>query len=249
MAFIPGGDFSRGRTYEWPDTKLIWYPTVLADDLPVRKITLAPFYLDVHEVTNQRYAAFVKASHHRPPYQWHGLKAPKGMEKRPVTNVSWDDAAAFCAWEGKRLPTEAEWERACRGTAEGGKYPWGNSAPTAKLAVFGLDSGAVDAGTKPMNYFGLYDMIGNVWEWTTDWYDRTYYEVAPETNPQGPSEGRYRVLRGGSWFDTPDTFLASSYRSWARQGERSPTIGFRCAASFPGTKTKTSARSVERVAR
>lgn len=249
MAFIPGGDFSRGRTYDWPDTKLIWYPTVLADDLPVRKITLAPFYLDVYEVTNQRYSAFVKASHHRPPYQWRGLEAPKGMEKRPVTNVSWDDAAAFCAWEGKRLPTEAEWERACRGTAEGEKYPWGNSAPTSKLAVFGLDSGAVDVGTKPMNYFGLYDMIGNVWEWTADWYDRTYYEAAPDTNPQGPGEGRYRVLRGGSWFDTPDTFLASSYRSWARQGERSPTIGFRCATSFPGTKVKTSARSLERVAR
>ena len=75
-------------------------------------------------------------------------------------------------------------------------------------------------------------MIGNVWEWNAYWYGRTYYETAPARNPRGPSEGRYRVLRGGSWFDTPDTFLTSSYRSWARQAERSPTIGFRCVMNF-----------------
>jgi len=158
--------------------------------------------------------------------------------------VSWDDGAAFCAWEGnKRLPTEAEWEHACRGVAEGQKYSWGNAPPTARLAVFGLDNGALDVGTKEKNYFGLYDMIGNVWEWTADWYGRTYYEVAPDKNPHGPSAGRYRVLRGGSWFDTPDTFLPCSYRSWARQSERSATIGFRCAKSFPGPgKTTVSSR-------
>ncbi len=232
MAFIPGGDFSRGRTYDWPDTKLVWYPTVLADDTPVRKITLSPFYLDVYEVTNQRYAVFVKAARRKPPYHWSGGVIPKGMAQRPVHNVSWDDGAAFCAWEGKRLPTEAEWERAARGTAEGLTYPWGSAPPSPGLAVFGLDKGAQDVGTKPKNYFGLHDMIGNVWEWTADWYGRTYYEVASEQDPQGPAEGLYRVLRGGSWFDTPDTFLASSYRSWARHGERSPTIGFRCAKSF-----------------
>jgi len=86
-------------------------------------------------------------------------------------------------------------------------------------------------------------MIGNVWEWTSDWYGRTYYESAPEKNPQGPSEGRYRVVRGGSWFDTPDTFLPCSYRSWARQNERSATIGFRCAKSFPVRAGKTAVSS------
>ena len=163
MAFIPGGEFSRGRTYEWADTKLIWYPTVLKDDLPVRTISLEPFYMDEYEVTNLRYAAFVKATRHKAPYHWRNGQVPEGMQKRPVDNVSWDDGAAFCAWEGKRLPTEAEWEHACRGIAEGQKYPWGNTAPTAAQAVFGLTNGALDVGTKVKSYFGLYDMIGNVW--------------------------------------------------------------------------------------
>ena len=234
MSFVPGGEFERGRTYDWPDTKLMWYPNPLKDDVPVRKITVDPFYMDEAEVTNERYAAYVKAKHRKPPYQWRGSAVPKGMEKRPVSNVSWDDAVAFCVWDGgKRLPSEAEWERACRGVADGRKYPWGDSNPTARLAVYGLDNGAVDVCTKEKNYFGLCDMIGNVWEWTGDWYGHNYYEAAPDRNPQGPPEGKYRVVRGGSWFDTPDTFLTCSYRSWARQAERSPTIGFRCAKGFP----------------
>jgi formylglycine-generating enzyme required for sulfatase activity len=248
MAFIPAGEFSRGRTYDWPDTRLMWYPNPLKDDVPVRKISLDPFYMDEAEVTNERYAAFVKAARHKPPYQWGGAGVPKGLEKRPIVNVSWDDAAAFCAWDGgKRLPTEAEWEHACRGAADGLKYPWGDSNPTAKLAVYGLDNGAADVCTKEKNYFGLCDMIGNVWEWTNDWYARNYYETAPDHNPPGPPEGRYRVVRGGSWFDTPDTFLTCSYRSWARQPERSPTIGFRCVKNFPATRRKSSGRLSSRV--
>jgi len=243
MVFIPGGDFSRGRTYDWPDTKLIWYPNPLKDDLPVRKITVDPFYLDQSEVTNERYAAFIKATRHKPPYQWRNGMIPKETENRPVDNVSWDDAAAFCAWDRKRLPTEAEWERSCRGMAEGRRYSWGDANPDAGLAVFGLDNGAQDVCSKKKNYFGLCDMIGNVWEWTSDWYDRNYYDVAPEKNPKGPEKGRYRVLRGGSWFDTPDTFLTCSYRSWARQTERSPTIGFRCTKSFPGIGSKSTVRT------
>jgi formylglycine-generating enzyme required for sulfatase activity len=232
MVFIPGGEFSRGRNYDWPDTRLAWYPNPLKDDTPVRKLHIDPFYMDEAEVTNERYAAFVKAARHKPPYHWFKGEIAKGQEKYPVVNVSWDDASAFCAWEGKRLPTEAEWERACRGVAEGRMYPWGDTDPTAKQAVFNLDSGAAAVCTKERSYFGLCDIIGNVWEWTADWYDRNYYEVAPERNPTGPDKGIYRVLRGGSWFDQPQLFLTCSYRSWARQGERSPTVGFRCAKGF-----------------
>ena len=117
-------------------------------------------------------------------------------------NVSWDDAVAFCAWDGKkRLPTEAEWERACRGIAEGKKYPWGDREPTPKDAHFGAQNPDAVCGDRNRNYFGLCDMIGNVWEWTSDWYAQKYYEAAPDRNPQGPAEGMYRVLRGGSWFD------------------------------------------------
>ena len=242
MVFIPGGEFSRGRTYDWPDTRLVWYPNPLKDDTPVRKIYVDPFYMDEAEVTNERYSAFVKATRHRTPYHWRGGQVPAGAEKRPVVNVDWDDATAFCAWDGKRLPTEAEWERSCRGIAEGRMYPWGDANPNVKQAVFGLDSGAADVCTKEKNYFGLCDIIGNVWEWTGDWYDRRYYEVAPDRNPLGPDKGIYRVVRGGSWFDTPQLFLSCSYRSWTRQAERSPTIGFRCVKPIPGAVRKTTAR-------
>ncbi len=142
MVFIPGGEFSRGRSYDWPDTRLAWYPNPLKDDTPVRKIHVNPFYMDEAEVTNERYAAFAKATRRKVPYHWRKNEIPKGQEKHPVVNVSWDDAAAFCGWEEKRLPTEAEWERASRGLAEGRIYPWGDSNPTSKLAVYGSDTGA-----------------------------------------------------------------------------------------------------------
>jgi formylglycine-generating enzyme required for sulfatase activity len=232
MVFIPGGQFTRGRTYDWPDTQLKWYPNPLKDDLPARTIYVSPFYLDQSEVTNERYAAFSKAAKRPVPYHWIKGEIAPGKEKHPVVNVSWDDAAAYCAWEGKRLPSEAEWERAARGLAEGRMYPWGDSAPTAKLARYDADSPAPVCATEK-NYFGLCDMIGNVWEWTADWYERDYYKVAPDRDPKGPPTGLYRVLRGGSWFDQPPLFLSVSYRSWARQKERSQTIGFRCAKDFP----------------
>jgi formylglycine-generating enzyme required for sulfatase activity len=231
MVFIPAGEFSRGRTYEWPDTELKWYPNPLKDDLPVRRITVDPFYLDQAEVTNERYAQFLKASRRAAPYHWIKGQVPNGKEAHPVVNVSWEDASVFCQTAGKRLPTEAEWERACRGIAEGRMYPWGDTAPTAGDAHFDAE-GTAAVCQKTKNYFGLCDAIGNVWEWVADWYARDYYKVAPATNPRGPSEGLYRVIRGGSWFDQPPLFLTCSYRSWARQTERSPTIGFRCAKSF-----------------
>jgi formylglycine-generating enzyme required for sulfatase activity len=230
MVFIPGGEFLRGRAYDWPDTRLPWYPNPLKDDTPARKIHVDPFYMDESEVTNERYAAFVKATKRKPPYQWFKGEFEKGQENLPVVNVSWDDATAFCSWAGGRLPTEAEWERAARGIAEGRMYPWGDTVPTAKQAVYGVETGPSAVCTRERNYFGLCDMIGNVWEWVSDWYGRDYYAVAPERNPPGPDKGAYRVLRGGSWFDQsqPVLFLTVSYRSWARQQERSPTIGFRC---------------------
>ena len=234
MVFFPGGEFRRGRTYEDPETKVAWYPNPLRDDLPVRNVFVDPFYLDAHEVTVGEYAAFVKATRHRTPPVWANGKAPAGKEQFPVADVSWEDASGYCAWKGKRLPTEAEWERACRGLNEGEKYPWGDRAPKPADARYdGLQGpGAVCA--LPRTRMGLCDIVGTVWEWTSDWYGREYYAEAPERNPQGPAKGIYRVLRGGSWFDKPD-FLTCAHRSWARSGERSPNIGFRCAKGF-GTR-------------
>lgn len=231
MVFVPGGEFTRGRNFPWPDADVPWYPTSHQDDKPARAVRLDPFYLDEAEVTNERYAAFVKAERHRAPYHWIKGQVPEGKEKLPVVNVSWEDATAFCEAEGKRLPTEAEWERAARGGLEKGMFPWGDRAITAKDARYNSD-GPVAVCSKEKNRYGLCDMIGNVWEWCSDWYARTYYAESPEESPKGPETGLYRVLRGGSWFDQPPLFLMVSYRSWARSGERSATIGFRCAKGF-----------------
>jgi formylglycine-generating enzyme len=228
MAFIPGGEFQRGRSYKWADYDVKWYPTAHQDDTPVKTIHVDPFYMDESEVTNQQYQNFVKATGHRAPYHWIKGAIPQGKENHPVVNVSYDDAVAFCAWRKKRLPTEAEWERSCRGIAEGKMFPWGDKSPTPNDAHYQSEA-TTAVCTKQKNYFGLCDMIGNVWEWNSDWYERTYYKTAPPRNPIGPEKGLYRVLRGGSWFDEPPLFLTCSYRSWAKAAERSPTIGFRCA--------------------
>ncbi len=232
MVFIPGGEFQRGRSHALPDDDLKWFPTLMKDDRPVRPIHIDPFYLDEHEVTSEQYAEFVKATKHRPPYNWPQGKIPVGQEKFPVVDVSWDDAAAYSRWAGKRLPTEAEWERACRGVAEGLEYPWGNRGPTKDDARFnGAEDGPCEICKFPRNYFGLCDIAGNVWEWCSDWYEKDYYQRAPARNPIGPEKGMYRVLRGGSWADV-SKYLTCANRSWARPAERSPNIGFRCAKSF-----------------
>ena len=231
MVFVPGGEFLRGRSHESPDDGLKWCPTLLKDDRPVRGIFVDHFYLDRHEVTNQDFAAFVEATGRAAPYYWPKGQLPRSKHDYPVVNVDWGDASAYCRWAGKRLPTEAEWERACRGLAEGAVYPWGDRDPTKEDVHFDVITGPGQVCRFPESYFGLCDMAGNVWEWCADWYEKDYYQRAPQTNPQGPESGLYRVLRGGSWADLPK-FLTCAYRSFARPAERSPNVGFRCAKSF-----------------
>ena len=232
MMFILGGTFFRGRSHELPDDGLKWVPTLLKDDRPVRRIIVDPFYLDKYEVTNQQYLIFIKATERAAPYYWSGTKPAANLANYPVVNINWEEAFAYCAWLERRLPTEAEWERGSRGLRERGTYPWGNDSPTKDLARFDRMDGPGAVGLFPENYFGLCDMAGNVWEWCSDWYEKNYYEHAPEKNPLGPEEGRYRVLRGGSWADAPK-YLTCAYRSFTRPTELSPNIGFRCAKSFP----------------
>jgi formylglycine-generating enzyme required for sulfatase activity len=231
MVFIPAGEFLRGRSHPLPDDNLKWFPVLLKDDRPARKIFVDAFYLDENEITNGQYAAFVKSRKHKAPYNWPAGELPAGKENFPVVDASWLDAEAYCRSMGKRLPTEAEWERACRGLAEGKAYPWGDQPPAEGDARFDRLDGPGEIRRFKANYFGLYDMAGNVWEWCADWYEKDYYQQAPERNPPGPSTGLYRVLRGGSWADQPK-FLTCAYRSWARPAERSPNIGFRCAKTF-----------------
>ena len=230
MVRIPAGEFEMGRAHALPDDGLKWVPHILRDDRPVHTVALSGFDMDVHEVTNRQYAEFVAASggNVRVPHYWPDGKPPDGRTDDPVANVTWDEAAAYCEWRGKRLPTEAEWERACRGGLDSARHPWGDDDVDKTRAHYDSVKGPKAVCTYPKNGFGLCDMAGNVWEWVADLYEKDYYSHSPAKNPTGPADGRYRMLRGGSWADVPK-FLTCAQRSYARPEERSPNVGFRCA--------------------
>ena len=227
---IPQGTFEMGRSYKLPDDGLKWVPHTLRDDRPVHLVWLGAYEIEVHEVTNRQYAEYLAAAGGlaEAPYHWAGRLPPEGRADEPVANVTWNEARDYCAWRGMRLPTEAEWEKACRGGLPARKYPWGDGEVSRERAHYDSVRGPVDVCSFEPNAFGLCDMAGNVWEWTADIYGKQYYEDSPTRNPPGASRGRYKVLRGGSWSDVPK-FLTCAYRSFARPQERSPNMGFRCA--------------------
>ena len=229
MSRVPAGSFEMGRSYKLPDDGLKWVPHILRDDRPVHTVSLGAFEVDIHEVTNREYAKFLGAAAgpFKAPHYWPGGQSPKGRGEDPVANVTWQEADAYCRWRGKRLPTEAEWEKACRGGLESQKYPWGDTDADESKAHFDSVKGPKGVCSYEKNGYGLCDMAGNVWEWTADKYSKDYYRDTPSDNPSGAPEGRYRVLRGGSWADVPK-FLTCAQRSFARPEERSPNIGFRC---------------------
>jgi formylglycine-generating enzyme required for sulfatase activity len=211
----------------------------LEDERPRHKVWLDAFSLDRYEVTTKHYARFLAATGRQAPWQWESVNLDIHGD-RPVIGVDWTDAEAYCRWAGKRLPTEAEWEKAARGT-DGRLYPWGNQVPTAELANFAVGarfsySQALMPGgkyEKAQGPYGHYDLAGNVWEWVQDWYDGSYYERSPERNPTGPEEGQFKVLRGGAWSDLPKYLLAYG-RFKLPPGTRNSHTGFRCARSGEG---------------
>ncbi|MCP9452718.1 MAG: SUMF1/EgtB/PvdO family nonheme iron enzyme [Nitrospira sp.] len=220
MVFVPAGKFTRGSN--------------LADDeKPVRQIYLNAFYIDKYEVTVGQYARYLEATDMEEPPDWNIMNQPQ-HQRRPVVNVSWEDAVNYCKWAGKRLPTEAEWEKAARGT-DGRIYPWGNEAPTRLHANYGRKEwddhfaltpvGSFEAGKSP---YGAYDMAGNAWEWVFDWYDHDFYKTSPDKNPIGPAKGTEKVVRGGSWLYVAD-FMRSAHRFNAHPSNRHFGYGFRCA--------------------
>lgn len=241
------------------------------DERPVHQVTLSPFYLDATEVTNAEFARFVEATGYQTDAEKEGSawifkegfkdwEAVDGADWRhplgpassladrmnhPVVNVSWNDAAAFAKWAGKRLPTEAEWEYAARGGRKGEIYPWGNELKPGGKSLANFWQGVwpaknlledkfyytAPAGSFEPNGFGLYDMIGNAWEWTADWYAADYYRHSPAKDPKGPTSGEMRVARGGSWFCSEN--YCGAYRVGFR-GQSPPdsafnNVGFRCA--------------------
>jgi formylglycine-generating enzyme required for sulfatase activity len=256
---VPAGEFWMGRTRLWLMDEIGWQIRERADDRPVHRVRLAAFSLDAHEVTNAEYAAFVAtpASGATAPYHWGGNVPPKGKERLPVYNVTWHDAVKYCTAKGGRLPTEAEWEYAARGGVADLDYPGGNDyvdeAPAAapapatppapagtvrpgRHAHSGSSTGPMPVGSFAPNGYGLYDVSGNVWEWTADWYDLLYYAESPVDNPRGPATGRYKVIRGGSWADGETRLGTVYYRNFTAPDTAQPTIGFRCAAPAPSTR-------------
>ena len=227
MVLIPAGDFMMGRTKLTDDDKTGMRPLILRDDLPVHKVWLDAYFMDANEVTHADYAKFIEARKHPPPYHWLEGKYPESHELYPVFNVSWDDAGAYCGWQGKRLPTEAEWKRAARGDKEARDYPFGDNIDS-KRTLYNVATGSGPVGEFSANGLGLYDMAGSVSEWCSDWFERTYYAASPERNPRGPEKGLYKIIRGGAWSDGPKR-VTVFFRNWVRANQRTPNLGFRCA--------------------
>ena len=219
MVVIPAGEFLMGSPEGEGDD----------DEHPQHKVFVDTFYMDKYEVTNAQYKQFMDATGHKTPGFWDDEEY--NQPNHPVVGVDWYDAKAYCQWAGKRLPTEAEWEKAARGGLVGKKYPWGDNI-THDDANYS-DTGGKDtwSGTSPVgsfapNGYGLYDMAGNVWEWCSDWFDSGYYETSPEQNPAGPSSGPCRVLRGGSWLGI-ETYLRAACRDYGDPTGADYGSGFR----------------------
>ncbi|MGB9596138.1 MAG: formylglycine-generating enzyme family protein [Candidatus Poribacteria bacterium] len=216
MVKIPAGEFLMGSDKGEPDEQ------------PVHKVYLDAFYIDIYEVTNAQYKKFLDATKHKPPRYWNDSRY--NVPDQPVVGVTWQDAMDYCKWAEKRLPTEAEWEKASRGGLIGKEYPWGDEeileAPMTDENP-GLAS-AFPVGSFKPNGYGLFDVERNAWEWCLDWYDEEYYAKSPEKNPKGPVSGDKRVLRGGSWFSGIYTPLRIPYRYSLEPDQATNLIGFRC---------------------
>lgn len=221
MVLIPAGWFSMGDHHDVGDS----------DEKPVHTVYIDAFYMDVYEVTNAQYEQFMDATGHRPPAFWDDPDF--NQPNHPVVGVSWHDAVAYAEWAGKRLPTEAEWEKAARGGLVGNKYPNGDSITHDDANYSGTGGRDIwtytsPVGSFPPNGYGLYDMAGNVWELCSDWYDANYYSVSPPNNPKGPNSGTYRVLRGGSWSFNA-YYLRCAFRNWIVAYGTLNFVGFRCS--------------------
>jgi formylglycine-generating enzyme required for sulfatase activity len=224
MVLVPAGEFVMGSDKGDDDEK------------PVHRVQLDSFYIDKFEVTNGRFAKFIDAIKGEPPWGFDDKDTPVAHAEQPVRWVTWLDATAYCQWAGKRLATEAEWEKAARST-DGRLYPWGDEPPTQAHAVFGQKEGSEslppfssrDKGKSP---YGAQDLAGSLYEWVTDWYDDEYYGKTPPQNPRGPSEGTQKVQRGGSYTNNPYR-LRSSFRTKDNPTEAHPNVGFRCVQDVP----------------
>jgi formylglycine-generating enzyme required for sulfatase activity len=240
MVKIPAGTFLMGS-----DKKVD--RNAYQPEFPQRRVYLDAYEIDKYEVTTVQFLKFVLATDRKPliDWQYEGGNFQETMANHPVMHVSWFDADAYCRWAGKRLPTSAEWEKAARGE-DGRIYPWGNEPAGLSRANFGRTglSGPVrdrperlllyppiisvdkyDNGASP---YGVFQLAGNVAEWTADWYDPHYYKTAPDRNPKGPEKGTQRAFRGGGWIDSTPS-VRPAQRNGTDPNTKMNWLGFRCA--------------------
>ena len=230
---VLGDDWAR----EYLEEALEKCKGISSRNLPQHAVYLDEFLIDAHEVTTAQYTKFLFATGTNYPEHWHQLILPQDGDL-PIVGMKWEEARAYCQWVGKRLPTEAEWEKAARGD-DGRLFPWGNEIATPDHANFGKELGSefrehiyngsvTPVGNYPLGKspYGVFDMAGNASEWVADWYDESYYQRSPKRNPQGPETGKLKVYRGASFRST-----AKGLRSdWRFSNDGSPpAIGFRCA--------------------
>jgi len=249
MVLIPAGKFWMGRTMMQVVDAINVRARDSMDDIPANNVYLNAFYLDKYEVTQTDYAKYLAAAKGiKAPWHWPQGNIPKGEEKFPIYNVNWFEATDYCKWVGKRLPTEAEFEKAARGGLDSKVYSWGDDdidtsefrrlPPASSATKSGRGSpdggGLGEVGKLPPNGYGLYNMAGNVSEWLNDWYYDNYYPFMSKQNPKGPETGLYRSVRGANWATggpSGDGHPAQVvfYRNFSDPDLRITTIGFRCA--------------------
>lgn len=243
---IPAGEFTVGSKRIDDDPYGLW--TQFDDtELPQQRVWLDAYVIDRHEVSLAEYLSHLRQTNQHPADElqkliWHVITvhsvSDHTLARWPALYITWPEAATFCASKGKRLPTEAEWEKAARGP-DGRLFPWGDAAPSSERAMFGQHHvheipilAAVDSHPEGRSPYGLHHMAGNVAEWVQDWFGLDYYAYMPGKNPSGPSSGRYKGVRGGSW-KSKIIMLRTATRSGFSPDQRSATIGFRCAQASP----------------
>jgi len=235
LVLIPAGEFIMGSSGNEGRT----------NEHPRHKVYLDAYYISRYEVTNGQFGKFVNGANYKADGEWKQYTGP-GKERNAVVNVTWHDAVAYCRWAGLRLPTEAEWEKAARGT-DGRVYPWGNqwdpsrcswdrNSKVTKGQNLSQGEGMVPVGSFPTGTspYGIQDMAGSVWELCADWYDEFYYGSKPWRNPQGPQCGTRRVSRGGSYANQDPFYLRCAVRSYPTPDEPNTAHGFRvCCSADP----------------
>ena len=250
MVYVPAGEFQMGCDESNPSE------SCNSDEQPLHPVYLDAYYIDKYEVTNAQYARFLNVMGNQEEGGGTWLDAgdtdvrihesggvwqvDAGYENHPVTEVTWYGARAYCQWQGKRLPTEAEWQKAARGSSDTRVYSWGDDAPDCSRLNYehynGSSSEHCVGDTSPVggyptgqSPYEAMDMSGNVWEWVNDWYDVNYYDDSPYSNPPGPATGTSKLLLGGSWSDIWH-FVRAANRSCTGPDGSYNNVGIRCVA-------------------